>query len=577
MSIGREESLFLTVSEDHRPRAYPEYVQRMCAPFEQAGGMVQVYEGVILGGGDRVYGLDALNLWLRRYRYAAYDMDILLPIAHLCLEYAVRQRLLAERPGIAAMAEQAAHEILRGDLLRYRRSSRGWMYIYWLTEQFPAVATGEEKQILRNFKGFEDMLERFRALVERSAQCADARALVDLASLLYRKIFTRYFAPGHDQDVLPERAVDEPWEDGTEPGEIEQTETQQELTYEKADGDAADGFVLPDDALADIPDYLARNFGPSFQTEKTMEEIERAVCTGIHEERKLLFTDGLPPEAYEGGTPRAQSLRASRDGNLAMLHVHEDAARQGIRSIEQAFRNALSLRSEPDIYRADHGTLDNRALWKAGRCEHPLLFDKIVRQNESAVVVELLIDASGSQSARQAMVALQSYLFSAALSRIHIPHRVMSYCTYGNYTVLRRFRDYDDKPEADLRILEYRATSNNRDGLALAAAGIELKKRREEHKIVIVFSDGLPNDMVSGRKRADAPETYVGEAAVRDTCFQVRKLRREGAHVIGIFLGDDGELENERMIYGASFLRIRRAEDFGGSAGKRLSETLLAL
>ena len=83
--------------------------------------------------------------------------------------------------------------------------------------------------------------------------------------------------------------------------------------------------------------------------------------------------------------------------------------------------------------------------------------------------------------------------------------------------------------------------------------------------------------MVSGRKRESAPEVYVGDAAIRDTCFQVRKLRREGVHVIGIFLGEDGELENERMIYGASFLRIRRAEDFAGSAGKRLNETLLNL
>ena len=113
--------------------------------------------------------------------------------------------------------------------------------------------------------------------------------------------------------------------------------------------------------------------------------------------------------------------------------------------------------------------------------------------------------------------------------------------------------------------------------LALAAAGIDLLKRREDHKIVIVFSDGLPNDMVSGRHRPGAPEKYIGNAAIQDTCFQVRKLRREGVHVIGIFLGDDNELENERMIYGASFLRIRRAEDFGGSAGKRLSETLLLL
>ena len=263
--------------------------------------------------------------------------------------------------------------------------------------------------------------------------------------------------------------------------------------------------------------------------------------------------------------------------NLRMLEENQDSARQGIRSIEQAFRNALNLKSDPEIYVSDRGVLVNSALWKVGRCEDPKLFHKVFRQDQSTVVVELLIDASGSQAVRQSMVALQSYLFSAALSRIHIPHRVMSYCTYGDHTVLRRFRDYDDKPEADRKILEYRATSNNRDGLALAAAGIDLLKRQEDHKIVIVFSDGLPNDMVSGRKRLGAPEKYVGDAAIRETCAQVRKLRREGAHVIGIFLGNDDELENERMIYGSSFLRIRRAEDFGGSAGKRLSETLLLL
>ena len=578
MRNGREESLFLTVSEDHRKRTYPEYVQKMSEPFERAGGMVEVYEGVVLGGADKFFGLDDLNLWLRRHRYAAYDMDVLLPIAHLCVERAVRAKLIGERPGVAVMAEQAAGEILRGDLLRYRRSSRGWMYIYDLTKQFPAVATEGDRRILKNFSGFEDMLAEFDDLAARSESCADAKSLVELAALLYRKIFIRYFAPDHNQDILPERETEE-WEPAAEPGDIEWTQTEEmELQYDKAGEASADGLVvLPDDALAGIPEYLMRNFGPSFQTEQAMEEIESAVCTGIHEERKLLFTDGLSADAYEGSEPRAQSLRASRDGNLKMLQEHEDAARQGIRSIEQAFRNALSLRSEPDVYRADHGVLQNDLLWKVSRCENPQLFEKIVRQEPSAVVVELLIDASGSQSVRQSMVALQSYLFSAALSRIRIPHRVMSYCTYGNYTVLRRFRDYDDKSEADRRILEYRATSNNRDGLALAAAGLDLKKRREEHKIIIVFSDGLPNDMVSGRKREGAPEVYVGDAAIRDTCFQVRKLRREGAHVIGIFLGEDGELENERMIYGASFLRIRRAEDFAGSAGKRLSETLLNL
>ena len=579
MSIDREESLFLTVSEDHSQRPIPEFVKTMGEPVRQLGGMAAAYEGVVLGGADKVFGLDELNLWLRRYRFAAYDMELLLPIAHMCLEYAVRLRIREERPGIQTMAQQAARELLETDPLNLRVTSRNWMYIYWMVRQFPQAADPESLRILRHLSGFDTMVELFVQLVEASARCENARALVEQAVLLYHKIFTRFFAPDHDKDPVPDNhetpdPMAQPLDEGEPP---EPDPAQAELSYEKAGAVLTDGIELPEDALAAIPESLEKNFGPSYQTAQALEEMERTVCVDIHENRKLLFTDGLPESAYEGTSARAENLRASRAGNQRMVEAHESSVRQGIRSIEQAFRNALNLKSEPETYRANWGALVSRDLWKAGRCRDPKLFEKVFRQDDSTVAVELLIDASGSQSVRQAMVAMQSYLFSAALSAIHIPHRVMSYCTYGDHTVLRRFRDYDDGPAADRRILEYRATSNNRDGLALAAAGVDLMHRREDHKIVIVFSDGLPNDMVSGRVRAGKPKKYVGEEAVRDTCFQVRKLRRAGAYVLGIFLGDDDELENERMIYGSAFLRIRRAEDFGGSAGKRLSEILLQL
>ena len=582
MSIDREESLFLTVSEDHRRREYPEYVRRMTDPYREAGGMIAAYEGAMLGGADKFFGLDELNLWLRRHRYAAFDMAVLLPAARICLEYAVRCRIAQDRPGIPGMAALAARELLRKDPLQLRHSSRGWVSIYWLDRQFPGAGNADSDVALGRLAGFEEALDLFSEIVEGSICCTDARSLVEQAVRLYKKVLIRYFAPDHSRDEMPESDCwDEVWEGEhnipERENEPEPEKVETELTYEKSQVLTTDGIILSEEALAAVPDYLAKNFGPSYQTRKLMDEIEETVCTGIHEGRKLLFTDGLPESAYEGTTGRAESLNASREANRNMLQTHADSARQGIRSIEQAFQNALNLKNDPEVYRADRGVLVNSTLWKVGRVEEPKLFHKIFRQENSTIVLDLLIDASGSQSCRQAMVALQSYLFSAALSGIRIPHRVMSYCTYGDHTVLRRFRDYDDTPASDMKILEYRATANNRDGLALAAAGFELLKRREEHKIVIVFSDGLPNDMVSGRKRANTPERYVGEAAIRDTAFQIRKLRREGVHVLGIFLGDDSELENERMIYGASFLRIRRAEDFSGTAGKRLSEMLLAL
>lgn len=577
MGIDREESLFLTVSEDHRKRKYPEYIRLMSAPYRAAGGMVSAYEGVVLGGGDRLLGLEELDRWLRRHRYAAFDMDILLPIAHLCLEELARRRLAEERPGVPAMAEQAAWELLGRDPLRWRHASRHWLNIYWLTERFPQAATPESRRILTNFDGFEPVLRLFTQLMDGCGQCTDARSLVELAVQLYKRVFTRYFAPNHSADPLPQAQLwdQDTWRD-TSPEEPTPPELQTELRYGKARL-TGDGVELSEEELAAVPDYLAKHFGPSFLDQKALEELQRAVCVGIHQGRRLLFTDGLPRSAYEGPSPQAAALRAGREANLRALEDNAATARQGIRNIERAFRDALNLRDEPERCRSHWGTLVNSQLWKADRLENPRLFQKTFRQEPSTVVVELLIDASGSQAGRQAMVALQSYLFSAALSRIPIPHRVMSFLTYGDHTVLRRFRDYDDGPVACRNILEYRATANNRDGLALAAAGEQLLKRREDHKILIVLSDGLPNDMVSGRRRPGDPEKYVGQAAIRDTCAQIRKLRRAGVHVTGVFLGEDGELENERMIYGSSFLRLRRAEDFGGSAGKRLSEILLLL
>ena len=126
MSIDREESLFWTVSEDHRKREYPEYIRLMSDPYEKAGGMIAVYEGVILGGGDKLFGLEELNLWLRRYRYAAFDMHALLPIAHMCLEYAVRLRIREERPGIQTMAQQAARELLETRARETPDEANGW-------------------------------------------------------------------------------------------------------------------------------------------------------------------------------------------------------------------------------------------------------------------------------------------------------------------------------------------------------------------------------------------------------------------------------------------------------------------
>lgn len=139
----------------------------------------------------------------------------------------------------------------------------------------------------------------------------------------------------------------------------------------------------------------------------------------------------------------------------------------------------MLLQDDQSFADADHGILQPARMWKVGRSQNADLFRLEQRRNSLDFVVDILVDASGSQRPRQENVTLQTYILAETLSRLHIPFRVMSFCTFWDYTILHRMRDYDDPREKNSNIFEYITSSNNRDGLAVKAAGMDLLKRQE--------------------------------------------------------------------------------------------------
>ena len=94
------------------------------------------------------------------------------------------------------------------------------------------------------------MLGLFTRLTQESGGCMDASSLVDQAVLLYKKIFTRYFAPDHSQDILPnpEYGAGELWdEEGPAEEGTELDESQSELNYEKPDLTAAEVVLMSEE------------------------------------------------------------------------------------------------------------------------------------------------------------------------------------------------------------------------------------------------------------------------------------------------------------------------------------------
>ena len=234
----------------------------------------------------------------------------------------------------------------------------------------------------------------------------------------------------------------------------------------------------------------------------------------------------------------------------------------------------MVLRNETVEVLSDSGNIVPSRLWRVGRSQDARLFTRELKGDTADFVVDVLIDASGSQMSRQGDVALQGYIISEALSNVEIPHRVMSFCTFWDYTILQRFREYDDDRKENANLFNYVTSSNNRDGLAIKAAGYGLLQREEEKKILIVLSDGRPYDVIVNRPNARNPQPYQGEYAVRDTGHEIRKLRNLGVSVLGVFAGEEKDLKTEKKIFGKDFAYIRDIAGFSRIVGRYLTKQL---
>ena len=332
--------------------------------------------------------------------------------------------------------------------------------------------------------------------------------------------------------------------------------------------------VLVDQEAADkMYSYIELNYGRSYLSKTEQERVNRSLCRGAHADCSLYFTDGILSGMVKKNY-QSEYARRARSENLKAYGHCMRVSRRNIEHLSDTLRRALTARSEREVLRSEFGRIVPAKLWKVGRSRDKKLFERELRKDSSDFAVYVLIDASGSQKRRQSQVALQGYIISEALSIVEIPHQVMGFCTFWDYTVMQRYRDYDDPREANQRIFEFYASSNNRDGLAVRAAADSLMNRPEEHKVLIVLSDGRPNDIIVNRPGSRNPMPYSGDYAVRDTAAEVRKVRAMGISVLGVFAGEEQDLQAERRIFGRDFAYIRDIMNFSGVVGRYLRRQL---
>lgn len=546
---------------------------------------IALYDGIKQGALARYYDKDMLGLYLVKKIFLQAGENELTFVAQLCIEEAIGDKICEERPGIRDMQRQCMEDILEQefDILPDLRDIPGRLKVAVLRRRLNNGEWHVEKK-----------LQPFMELIERAGNSTDTLELIRVIDELYNRLMDPNFESMHGtleqvlavtmedlteyswEDFLSEEMYEEVLESYAEQltnsvSGLENSAVTEEME-EKRQKKRSVKVVTPE-MLEKAYTYVELNYGKSYLSEAEEKKINYQMCRGIHSDYSLYFTEGILKNPVKSNYQYEYAKRL-RNKNIWLYHDKHRIVKHNITVLTETLRKSLVLRSETQTVLSDRGMIVPSRLWRIGRTNDAKLFQQELKGEISDFVVDVLIDASGSQMKRQGDVALQAYIISEALSNVDIPYRVMSFCTFWDYTIMHRFRRYDDPRSENDNIFNYVTSSNNRDGLAIRTAGYDLLQREEEKKIMIILSDGRPYDVIINRPNAKNPEPYQGKVAIADTATEVRRLRNLDVSVLGVFAGEEKDLATEKKIFGKDFAYIRDIANFSKIVGRYLTKQL---
>lgn len=577
---NRIRNLLWTVSGDYTQQMKPDV-----SLFLRSKN-IALYDGIKQGALAKFFDKDFLGMYLVKKIFMGADEAALTFVSQLCIEEAIGDRICRQRPGIWEMQRKACEDILDQE---YETLPPAWDKLGYLRVNMLRRRIDRGRLSGENKSGIYHYID----LISKTSEVTDTMSLIRIIDTVYNEVADPDFGKKVTLEqvlaVTMEDLTEFDWHDylseemyedalesymeqltsnvsGMEDSSVtkemeEERQTKQKIT------------ILPPEALEKAHTYVELNFGKTYLNETEEKRMNQLMCRDIHSDCSLYFTEGILKNPVKRNYQYEYAKRL-KNKNIWLYHDKHRIVKRNVALLTEMLKKSLVLKSETQEILSDRGTIVPSRLWRLGRSSEANVFKRELKGDSSDFVVDVLIDASGSQMSRQGEVTLQAYIISEALSNAGLPHRVMSYCTFWDYTILHRFREYDDPRSANENIFNYVTSSNNRDGLAIRAAGYGLLMREEEKKILIILSDGRPYDVIVNRPNAKNPAPYHGKYAITDTAAQIRKLRSQGVSVLGVFAGEEKDLATEKKIFGKDFAYIRNITGFSKIVGRYLTKQL---
>ena len=174
--------------------------------------------------------------------------------------------------------------------------------------------------------------------------------------------------------------------------------------------------------------------------------------------------------------------------------------------------------------------------------------------------IALLVDASASTDGwisgdrRIIDVEKESLLIVAeALAALGDPHAIQSFSGEGSGRVevrsVKRFDERVGTAEVRRRIAGLEPAGYTRAGAAIRHATLGLMRQAARHRLLLLLSDGRPNDV----------DQYEGRYGIEDTRVAVAEARLQGLHCFCLTVDREAPRYATR-IFGRSFAVLPRAE-----------------
>lgn len=349
-----------------------------------------------------------------------------------------------------------------------------------------------------------------------------------------------------DNDSAPnnDASTDSDGNNATVPGESQQEEKDYSNLCQESSlssGKSSQTKDSYDKASSDIERLLEK-----LAFEQAEVELEQSFTKELNEFNKKIEHGNI----HQGKTCKIHRISSVDSKLIDQYNEVAPNLKQISRRLERGIKQVLKDKR-------DGGKLNNLYMGRGihtpalARNDGKVFYKKRLPCDVPRIAVSLVLDESCSMRKmdRITYARITAIVIEEFCRNMEIPVGIYGHTTgYREDVEINTYADFDSVDDKDrYRLMAIQPRSANRDGYALRFAAERLHKQEAEIKLLIIVSDGKPND-----------DGYKGEDAFADLRGIKTEYRRKGIHLFAAAIGEDKEVI--QSIYGDGFLDISNLE-----------------